>query len=194
MPAKNVSVNLLERDQFAESPIGRVITWVTTYGRYIMITTEIIVILAFISRFSLDRKLTDLNEAIAQKQAIIETNQDFEKEVINIQKKLSDVKVLINNQNKAVNILSSLKTILPPDVYLETLNLTNSQLSTQVVAGTNEGFAVLMNNLTLNKQYTKIEVGDIKKTPMTGVKFQLNISLTEPKRIKSVEEVTELSP
>ena len=66
MPAKTVDVNLLEKDDFSESPIGRIVTWAITYGRYIMILTEIVVLLAFISRFSLDRKLTDLNEAIGQ--------------------------------------------------------------------------------------------------------------------------------
>src|SRR3989344_3425468 len=77
MPAtkfSRIDINLIGEGDFSRTPIGRIVTWATTYGRYIMILTEIIVLLAFISRFSLDRKLTDLKEEITQKQAIIETN------------------------------------------------------------------------------------------------------------------------
>ncbi len=77
MPAQPVSVNLLDQPEFTSSSIARLINWTITYGRYIMIGTEVIVLVAFISRFSLDRKLTDLREEIAQKQIILEANADF---------------------------------------------------------------------------------------------------------------------
>ena len=67
MPADIVRINLLGSQDLEHTPWGRIVAWATTYGRYIMITTEIIVLLAFISRFSLDRKNTDLTEEVTQK-------------------------------------------------------------------------------------------------------------------------------
>ena len=75
MPAKQPTINLIGEEEMAHTPVGRIVAWAVTYGRYIMIGTEIIVLLAFISRFSLDRKLTDLNDEVSQKQAIIDANQ-----------------------------------------------------------------------------------------------------------------------
>jgi Tfp pilus assembly protein PilN len=177
MPARTVSVNLLEKDQLTESPIGRIITWASTYGRYIMISTEIIVLLAFISRFSLDRKLTDLNESITQKQAIIEANQPFEKEVIRIQKEITRIKVLTTAQNKPVEILSILKSILPPGVYVDNINFTPIQLSLNVTASTTDSFTVFIKNMKQTKQFFKIIISDIKKEPLKGIQFRATVNL-----------------
>ena len=78
MPADSIRINLLGQQDLEHTPWGRIVSWATTYGRYIMITTEIMVLLAFISRFSLDRKNTDLTEEVTQKQAILEANTSFE--------------------------------------------------------------------------------------------------------------------
>ena len=69
----NSNINLLKNSS-DQSPLDRITDWALTYGRYIMIGTEIVVLLAFISRFSLDRKLTDLKEEIGQKQQILLAN------------------------------------------------------------------------------------------------------------------------
>ena len=67
----NISVNLLTQDDFSSSPIGKVFLWALSVGRYIVVITELIVILSFLSRFKLDRDLTDVNEAIEKQKAII---------------------------------------------------------------------------------------------------------------------------
>ena len=74
MPAAHPTINLLGQDTSANSPWNRIMDWISTYGRYIMITTELIVLIAFASRFSLDRKLTDLKEDAMQSMASIATD------------------------------------------------------------------------------------------------------------------------
>jgi hypothetical protein len=64
-------INLLPREEFEKKPIGKFLTWALSIGRYIIIFTELIVILAFLSRFKLDRDLSDLNQSIREKQAVI---------------------------------------------------------------------------------------------------------------------------
>src|SRR3972149_3920451 len=118
-PANQISIDLLGGEDLDTTPSGRISTGAVTYGRYIMIGTEIVVLLAFISRFSLDRKLTDLNEEIAQKQAIIEANADFEAEIRELQDRIAKAKNLISGQAVPLDILNSAQAILPIDVYLE---------------------------------------------------------------------------
>jgi Tfp pilus assembly protein PilN len=184
MPAKTVSVNLLEKDQ-SESPIGRIITWATTYGRYIMITTEIVVLLAFISRFSLDRKLTDLNEAIAQKQAIIQANQPFENDVKKIQSQLATIKSLTTTQGKLVDMLILLKSLMPPDVYMNTIAISADHISADVNAGSTDGFGMFLENLQQTQQFVSVDIASIKKQPQTGIRFQLSITLSAPAKSRS---------
>ena len=83
MPAK--TINLLIHTDFDKTFLGKFLRWSLTYGRYIIICTEIIVLLAFIYRFSLDRKITDLNDEIEQKSAIIAANSNFEEQFRNLQ-------------------------------------------------------------------------------------------------------------
>ena len=77
---KKRQINLLPQEEFAASTLGRVLNWLLTTFRYIVIVTEIVVMTAFLSRFWLDAKSTDLNELIKQKQAVIAASADFEKE------------------------------------------------------------------------------------------------------------------
>jgi Tfp pilus assembly protein PilN len=195
MPAEQPEqpvVNLLEHDVFEESPIGRIVTWATTYGRYIMITTEIVVLLAFVSRFSLDRKRVDLDEAIESKRAIIEVNQPFEKEVRSVQAELSMLKVLLSEQPKALTTLRLVKSLLPQDVYLETYNYDGNKLAINAVAATTRGFMVFMNNLQASPQFIKIDIGEVKKTSEKGITMKIAILLQpEKKQVKTVTDTDE---
>jgi Tfp pilus assembly protein PilN len=193
MSAKTVDVNLLEKDEFSESPIGRIVTWAISYGRYIMILTEIVVLLAFVSRFSLDRKLTDLNEAIGQKQAIIEANQPFEEELSRIQTQLTRTKSLLSSQSKPIEMLGIIKNILPSDVILESLTITPEKITVEANAGSTQGFATLMNNLQATNQFLKVDIGEIKKLPTGSIQFQYTVTTAQPK-IVAVEKTLDEKP
>ena len=78
-----------------------------------MITTEIVVLLAFISRFSLDRKNTDLTEELGQKQAIIEANLDFERDIKSLQAHLTTAKILLADQAKPIEVVNILESLIP---------------------------------------------------------------------------------
>lgn len=185
MPATSVNINLLGKEDLSRTPGGRIISWAVTYGRYIMIGTEIVVLLAFASRFSLDRKLTDLKEQIAQKQAILEANRQLEQTIKNIQERTAKINTITRDQDKLVNILLFLQTSLPPDVRLDTLTVAIDKMSTQVVAGSNAGFSQFLETINSNKELSKVEIGDVKKRPLTGIEFQLVSTVGNPPAAKA---------
>lgn len=172
MPA-TTSINLLGTEDLQHSPWGRLLAWATTYGRYTMITTEIIVLLAFISRFSLDRKLTDLKEEISQKQSIIEANVGFESTFRSLQDRMRTIKSLTASQGAPRDILEELQQMLPPDVYFQSLTLGGGNLTIKTTAGTTAGFSQFLANIAQSSRLQNIEVSGIKKTPFTGIEFQL---------------------
>lgn len=180
MPATKLlrlDINLIGSDDFSRTPVGRVITWATTYGRYIMILTEIVVLLAFISRFSLDRKLTDLNEEIAQKQAIIEANIGLEESIRSLQAKLTNIRTLIIAGSGPATTLKDLAQSLPPDVYLSTLEISQTSAKMTVNAGTTTGIATFLASLQANPRFTDIELGDISKDQIQGSQFDLSLKI-----------------
>lgn len=183
MPADKVSVNLMEKESLEDSPIGRIVNWAITFGRYIMITTEIIVLLAFISRFSLDRKLTDLNEAISQKQAIIEANQDFEYEFRLTKQKIEQIKGMMDQQKIPLTQLMTVKNAMPADLYLEQLSISKEGLNGEAVAGTTNGFAVFLYKLRSQGVFEDVTLGEIKKQPLKGIVFTFTAVRHKPKPV-----------
>lgn len=177
MPATSPTINLLGDQDLGHSPAGRILSWATTYGRYIMITTEILVLLAFISRFRLDRQLTDLNEEISQKQAIIEANSGFEAEFRGYQERIQSIKTLVGSQSKLRDILEELLRLVPPDVHFTSLTLGDGKLTAKTTALTTNGFAQFLSHVSQMKVLQNIEVGDIKKNPLRGIEFQLSATI-----------------
>ncbi len=177
MPAKDLKINLIGQDDLSHSAWGRLISWATTYGRYIMITTEIIVLLAFISRFSLDRKLTDLTEEISQKQDIIEANKEFEQDIRQLQSQLTRVKTLMAGQEVPLDVLNVVQRFLPPDVYLDAYELSGNKLSVTATAATNEGFSLFLGRLNNAPVLSDVTIGDIRRKATTGIEFQFTASI-----------------
>jgi Tfp pilus assembly protein PilN len=180
MPA-NANINLFKNSS-EESPLDRITNWALTYGRSIMIGTEIVVLLAFISRFSLDRKLTDLKEEIGQKQQILLANISLEKEIKNTQNQLSKAKTILEEQAKPVEILTSLYSLLPPDVFLLSVELNREKLIVRANAGTTLGFAQFLANIKSGKYLYQVEIGDIKKKPPFGIDFIVSAQIQTPKK------------
>lgn len=179
MPAKPIAINLLGQEDLKHTPHGRIIQWALTYGRYIMIGTEIVVLLAFISRFRLDRKLTDLKEEISQKQAILEVNADLENEIRLLQDTLVKVKQTTARQSAPLDTLRLLPTLLPPDVSFETLDISTDRITASAVALSTYGFSQFLTNLQAAKQFSAIDVADVKRSATTGITFKVTAFLAK---------------
>ena len=104
---KDLTVNLLPQDAFSKSSVGRVLNWSLSTGRYIVVFTEMIVILTFLSRFTLDRQLTDLNESILRKQAIVDSFGELESNIREIQAKTEFIRQL-DSRVQAIELLTFL--------------------------------------------------------------------------------------
>jgi Tfp pilus assembly protein PilN len=119
-------INLLQKRGFEATTVGRVVGWLLSTFRIILIFTEIIVMAAFFSRFYLDAKNTDLSEEIQQKQAVIESFSNIEHEFRSAQNKLkfySDVSIVVKQNSK---VLDNIRVSLPENS--DELSLTNINL------------------------------------------------------------------
>jgi Tfp pilus assembly protein PilN len=180
MPAApKILINLLGQEQQEHSPLGRFIGWATTYGRYIMVTTEVIVLIAFLSRFSLDRQLTDLKDEIQQKQDIIAANQDLEIDFRQTQDSLNKIKALLAKQEIPTNTINTLRMLLPSGTYFQSLSIENNNITSQVVSVTVQSFSQFLINLSATKQLSNIEIGTVDKQTIAGIQYTLSAQLAQ---------------
>jgi len=186
MPATaDISINLLGNAKQELTPIGRMIAWITTYGRYIMITTEMIVLIAFISRFSLDRQLTDLNDEIQQKQDIIAYNQDLELSFRRTQDSLNKLKVLLEQQMKPTAAVKTLHTLLPSGTYFQNLSISSGRVTSQVTSLTVQSFSQFLLNISATKALQNVEIGTVDKATTLGIQYTFDAQIagiTVPKK------------
>ncbi len=115
---KQSGINLLPQKGFEATTTGRVLAWILSTFRIIVIVTEIIVMIAFLSRFWLDAQNSDLNEKIEEEQALLKASSSFERDFKDTQKKLA---IFSELTSKGKSLSASLKTItsyLPDDLFL----------------------------------------------------------------------------
>ncbi len=170
-------INLLPQDPFFKTKLGRTLSWSINVGRYILIFTQIIVLISFSSRFVLDRMITDLNKSIHQKKLIIESQAEFENEFRLAQAKIKSYQE-IEQQSELVEIFPLLQETLPNDFRLRTLKIQAGTMSGQGIALSNNGLNLFINNLQLSPNFRDIVVSRIETTDeyMDGFAVNFNVN------------------
>lgn len=179
MPArKKEEINLLPQKGFESNTVGRLLAWVLSSFRIIVIVTEIIVMIAFLSRFWLDAQNADLTDEIGNKKAVLESYKDFEKDFRDTQKRLS-VYAFITGKEELASLLKSLSDFLPPDIYLSGFSYSNGQINL-VAHSTNEisiqQYLVNINTIDRVENIALTEIETEKDNPGL-MKFTLSMNV-----------------
>lgn len=174
------TVNFVPQDPFYASILGRLSLWALRVGRYIIIFTEIIVIISFASRFKLDRDLTDLNSSILQKTAIVESYSDTEKLVRSIQKKSEQVTKLLA-QNSELTPLFTLVENIPFDVKLSRLGFSPKEIQMNGVTLSSTAFSSFLSVLQSVPIFKEVTIDQIatsdKRNP--GIAFSIRLKVQD---------------
>jgi Tfp pilus assembly protein PilN len=141
------TIEFIPQEDWERTSFGKFLKWLLNIGRWIVIVTELIVIMAFLSRFKIDRDLTNLNERVKQRQAIINASSDFEKEFRSLQKRLLTIEGLQKNQIEADKILTLFTQVTPAGVQLSNFSFTEKIASLTASADSETTFAVFLKNL-----------------------------------------------
>jgi hypothetical protein len=177
-------ISLLPKHGLEGTIIGKFFDWVFSVGCYIVVFTELIVIGAFLSRFWLDRRNTDLSEKIRQQRAILESNQAFESEFRLFQSKLQVVARELEQGNNLLLPFQVVVKSLPSDVYLK--NFSWSEKNQQVTLGTaifsEVGLSMFIDNLLSQPEISSVNIGTIKKDQDTvGTEIRITVNFNKEK-------------
>lgn len=184
MAAQNTSIDLLPQEEWEKGTFGKILKWALTIGRHIVIFTELVVIIAFLSRFKLDRDMTDLSDKIKQKQAIVQSSEQFEKKFRFLQKELETIKELKAKQLEADVIVAELGFKIPVDVYLSDFSISKDKISMNALALSEAGLATFIKNLKSSPKFENLVLSQVSSgsEKEVGIKFQLRGDLISGKK------------
>lgn len=181
MGKKLPSVNLVKTGQnlFLE----RFINWALTIGRAVVILTELVALMAFLYRFSLDRELIDLHAKIKQEQAIVAYLKDSEETYRNLQDRL----LLISNSSKEAN--QKLKTfndiiaLTPSGISFSEFSLNQNRIKISADAESVMALSALVEKLKKYPNIETVSLDKIENRPSNGIiKVAITIGFKEKKQ------------
>lgn len=175
MAARKTTIEFLPQEDWEKGTTGKILKWALTVGRHIVIFTELIVILAFLSRFKLDRDLTDLGEKIKQQQAIVSSWANFEKEFRFLNKRLQTIEEAKKNQPKIEEVLGELTSLVPIDVYFSEISVVDNDVNFTATALSEQGFGTFLKNLKTSSRFQNLTLSQVVSDTEgeIGIKFQI---------------------
>lgn len=188
MPAKK-EISFLPEEEDINSLPSRVLRWLTTVGRFVIVFTELIVICAFLSRFWLDRTNSDLSEVIRQQKAILDSTADFEKEYSQLQKRLSYIKSFYSSQPEYQSKVETLVESTPEDIFFNNLNISRDpdkgviSSTINLIAYQESSIVDFITNLLVNPRIASVNISSIEKKPRDS-KYNISLSLIFAKESK----------
>ncbi len=170
----DISINLVPKDPFFNTVLGRALKWALTAGRYIIIFTELIVIVSFVARFTLDRQVTDLNSKIVKNVSAIESFGSLEQDFRTIQEKIQHIETL-DRENNIVEVFPKLSEVTPDGINLNNLNIKPDSVTISGNTLSQNAFNLFVNNLQLSPHFTQLQISDIsnQEENRPGYVFQL---------------------
>lgn len=179
MKPLKLNINLLSKKELEERALNKFLKWSLTFGRYIIVGTEIIVLLAFFSRFKLDRDLTDLHQQVSQKQAIVQYNLEFEKKIRNLQKQLEEIKLIEEKDKLSLTLLRFFEENIPQEVTLNELSFNDNKVSFSGTSLSTSSFIDFLARIRTSNQFSDVTLEDLNKEREDFLKFKLKANFNE---------------
>ncbi len=158
--SKTKHINLLPQDDFQSTTFGRILKWALSSFRVMVIVTELIVMSAFLSRFWLDARNSDLNEALNVAKSQVLAYSDVENEFRLYQKKINIARSLYLD-NKVSTIINEITGAMPEDVMLVSIQQSEASLQIKAIALSEQSVAQFLINLGGNKNLSNVTLSQV---------------------------------
>lgn len=161
------SINLIKerKPKFIE----QLISWSLTVGRALVIITETIALSAFLYRFDLDARISDLNDDVKSRQNIIRYYKPTEDNFRNIQNRLLLANAVIKTQNQTLLLYRDITGLIPSGVKIKTFIFSPDTIKIEASVSSINVLSQLTKNLQEYSRTTKVSVDTIENKPELGV-------------------------
>ncbi len=167
-------INLLPKDPFETSLVGRALNWGLVVGKWIVITTQMIVVGIFLFRFSLDRKLNNLRRDVEAEVVKIKAYATIEDNFRLAQARLVLAKPILEEQEKMKASFPYMAQLMPNDIWLEKIEVNKNQISLIAYAYSMTGFNQFLENLKGSGNFRQVSIQNIE----SGVEKQAKLKFS----------------
>ncbi|MBI3379518.1 hypothetical protein HY029_02045 [Candidatus Gottesmanbacteria bacterium] len=173
---KSANINLIIKDQTGDSISEQFLAWILTYGRYIIIITQIVVLSVFFFRFKIDREHTDIKEKVTQEQAVLESSSfpDLETETRRVQGKLLNIRTISTRQDSLIKVIRFLQQRTPTDTIFSSLILTTEKISFQATSGNLRSFSYMLRQIQQDKKFSEVTLQDMSRKADGRIDFKID--------------------
>lgn len=168
-------LNLLSGDELENTTSGKFLKWALTWGRRIVVLTELVVISAFLSRFWLDTTVADLNEKIVRQKSVVESMAATEKKFRALTARI-DKAQKIETATSVLTVYDEARELIPAEVVLTQLTVDPRGVA---FAGSSDESVLktIVTDFRASKNFSNINVERVAKTDADRVvEFSLKAS------------------
>lgn len=153
-------------------------SWVLTFGRIIIVLTELVVLVAFLSRFKLDRELIDLHDQIKQEGSVVKSLENVEKRSRNLQERLLEISRIDKEAKNSTDFLQKIPTLIPVTVFLDSLTLDEKTLKIDARALNGTGVSSFVKKLRDSRLFSDVNLDHVTRDESLGgqIKFTITAS------------------
>lgn len=160
-----LNLNLLYPQGIPQKLPIKLLKWVLTFGRYIAIGVEIIVLATFAARFKLDADLATIKEDINKQIPFIQNLAETETKIKQLQNKISTIKKTTSASTNWKKFLDQIAAQTPQGVVISNLSLDNSSKPLQYkiigTATTNNELSVFVAGLKSEKNLSNVNLATL---------------------------------
>lgn len=172
------SPNLLPRKSFEELPLlEKLVIFLSSYGRHIIILCQLLVVISFIWRFVLDEQLYQLNQKLNNQIATVKSLATTEADLREIQSKLALVKQIRSNSISIPDVLDTFYKKLPTSISFTTITIKQDKLELGAKTANLLALANLVKNLKQEPSFKEIYL-TTARLDNTNQVFSFEISVT----------------
>ncbi len=185
--ASEININLMPREELG-GKLGSTIRWVLTVGRYLIIVTEILALVAFGLSLKLTIDKNSLNKKIKVAQSVVDSKADFEKEFREVQDKIVNIKNIRTKHFNNHLVIEELNKLLPQGITLTSLVLEETGFSFSGTFPTAAQLHTLINSFNRSEKIVDLEISELNSPSVKDPKFSFEAKAIINKAAFAAEE------
>jgi hypothetical protein len=177
MTARISTINLLPADKFEFSPLGRFLLWMLSTGRVIVVLTELVVIIAFLSRFWFDRRRENLLELRIQRSEIIQNLQTVQTKWEKTQFLARAVSQAAGDSFDAAAYLGKIQSLSPAGTNYESIDVSSHSATLRGSVDNSSLLPVLLLELKREISSESVSVTRLEQAANQSTNFDFDIEV-----------------
>ena len=170
---QEININLMPQQE-VKGTLGTTINWILGVGRYLIITAQIIALVAFGLSLKLTIDRNNLTTSIKSSQSVIDSKSEFEQEFREVQGKLQNIKELRAKQFKNHLVIQEFNNLLPKGINLTNLNIDDNTLSFAGSFPTAAQLHTMINSFNSSTKIVALDITELNTPSEEEPKFTFN--------------------